>query len=585
MFLAATICSLLGFALAAPTNNDPGYDCRPGQKCWPSPQQWQKLNATLDGHLFETIPMGAPCYANSSYHDQAECSVVESASNSSIPRGDYFGQTYWPNWESCGTSGCGLLSSNTAETLYSTCSIGRLATYYVDVRNTSHISAALHFAHAHNIRISIKNTGHDFFGRSMVPNSLAIWTHNLNTLDYYANFTASNCPSANGPNVGEMGAGVIAGDAYRFFGSKGMDVTGGYEQSVGIAGGFGQGGGVGDFTTTYGLMVDNAVEFEVVTAGGQVHVINECNEPDLFWAMRGGGGGTFAILTKFRVQLYPSLPIHTYNFVAQFVGSNSSQQQALRTIMTAHANNQAAWSADLITGQGDYATYGVSMDLVLPYNDDGSKLKAATASFSQLVSNVSGIVIRENNYTLFQNYTGYLAYSAADAGSTEPAGIFSILASRLMPGSLFNCTESIDSLVSAVIDGMEKAATLGLSKAAAQIVLETPISTPDRDQRTSALSAWRSSLWHVIHVGEWYEPLTPAAQETAADVFLEILDPLKALSPGGGAYFNEAHWGEPDWEKTFFGDKYERLLEIKERYDSTHIFDCWKCVGWRGENE
>lgn len=586
MFLATVLLSSLGFALAAPTTNDPGYDCRPGQKCWPSPQQWRQFNQTIDGHLYETIPMGAPCYPNSTYYDEAACTAVENIYNSSIPRGDYFGQTYWGNWEPCGTAGCGLLYSDPETTLYSTCSMGRLATYYVDVRNTSHISAALKFAHTHNIRISIKNTGHDFFGRSMVPNSLAIWTHNLNTFDFYPNFTASNCPSASGPNVGEMGAGVIAGDAYRYFGSKGMDVTGGYEQSVGIAGGFGQGGGVGDFTTTYGLMVDNAVEFEVVTADGQVRVINECNDPDLFWAMRGGGGGTFAILTKFRVQLYPSLPIHTYNFVATFNGStNASQQQALRTFMTAHAQHQIAWSAELITGQGDYGPKGINMDLVLPYNDDGSKLKAATASFARFVSNISDIHIYQNNYTLFENYTGYLSYSAADATATEPAGIFSLLASRLMPRTLFNSSQGIESLVNAVIEGMEKVAKLGLPTTGAQIVLETPVSTPDQDGKTSALPAWRDALWHVIHVGEWAEALTPAAQEITTETYLEILDPLKELSPGGGAYFNEAHWGEPQWQKTFFGKNYEKLLEVKDQYDPTHIFDCWKCVGWRGEQE
>jgi FAD/FMN-containing dehydrogenase len=86
--------------------------------------------------------------------------------------------------------------------------------------------------------------------------------------------------------IGELGAGVIAGNAYRYFNAHGMDITGGYEQSVGIAGGFAQGGGVGSFRTTYGLMADNAVEFEVVTADGEVRIINECNDPDLFWAMR-----------------------------------------------------------------------------------------------------------------------------------------------------------------------------------------------------------------------------------------------------------------------------------------------------------
>lgn len=64
-----------------------------------------------------------------------------------------------------------------------------------------------------------------------------------------------------------------------------------------------------------------------------------------------------------------------------------------------------------------------------------------------------------------------------------------------------------------------------------------------------------------------------------------MLDPLKHLSPGGGAYLNEAHYGEPDWQETFFGINYNRLLEIKNQYDPTHIFDCWKCVGWWGEQQ
>lgn len=584
MFRATSLISPLGFAVVAIAATDPGYDCRPGQNCWPSGSEWQQLNQTVDGHLYQTIPMGAPCYANSAYYDATVCAVVEDNYNNSIPRGSYYGQTYWPNWEACGRSGCSLLSSDPEETLYSNCSLGRLASYYVDVRNASHISATLQFAHDHNIRISIKNTGHDFFGRSTVPNSLAIWTHNLNHLDFYQNFSASNCPLANGQNVGEMGAGVVAGDAYRFFNSHGMDITGGYEESVGIAGGFGQGGGVGDYTTTYGLMVDNAVEFEVVTADGQVRIINECNDPDLFWAMRGGGGGTYAVLTKYRVQVYPLVPIHTYNFVAKFTGTNSSQQQALREILTAHAKNQIEWSSELVTGSGNWFPNGVELGLFLSFNDDGSKLKAATASFAQLVHNITDVTVVQNNYTSYATYTDYLVFSAADATTTEPAGIFSLLASRLMPRHLFTTAETVDSLVSSVIFGIEKARTL-LNRTAVQIVLETPVSNPDTNRKTSALPAWRDALWHVIHVGEWEEPLAPSVLEQATVGFLGMLEPLKKLSPDGGAYFNEAHYGEPDWEKTFFGVNYGRLLEIKNKYDPTHIFDCWKCVGWRGEQE
>lgn len=125
---------------------------------------------------------------------------------------------------------------------------------------------------------------------------------------------------------------------------------------------------------------------------------------------------------------------------------------------------------------------------------------------------------------------------------------------------------------------MEKARTL-LNLTATQVVLETPVTNLDSQHTTSTLPAWRSALWHVIYVREWEEPLAPAVLDNATTGFLEMLDPLKKLSRGGGAYFNEAHWAEPDWEERFFGSNYNRLLEIKNRCDPTHIFDCWKCVG------
>jgi hypothetical protein len=555
------------------------FSCLPGQKCWPTQLQWQQLNQTLDGHLYKTIPLGAPCYKNSTFFNEDVCVSVQSTYNSSLDRVSHYGQTYWQNWEACGTSGCSLLSSDPAEELFATCTLGTLGTYYVDVREASHISTTLQFSKEHNLRISIKNTGHDFAGRSVGPYTLAIWTHNLNELSFHPNFTASKCPTANGHNVGELDAGVVAEDVYRYFGEYGMDITGGYEESVGLAGGFAQGGGVGDFTARYGLMADNAVEFEVVTADGKVRVINECNDPDLFWAMRGGGGGTFAVLTKYRVQLYPSLPIHTYHVVV-----NISSSDALRALLTLHAENQVTWSEALVTGGTDYYVNKASFDVVHPHPDNGTKLKEATMAFHDAVGNMTGITVIENGYTTFDNYTAYLAISIADARVTEPAGISSLLSSRLMPRHLFTSHSSISSLVDAVQHGIEAAHNL-IKKSGTQVVFETPLSNQDVDCKTSAHPAWRDALWHVINVAEWKESLPTATMKKVSSGFLDLLEPVKALTPGGGAYLNEASYEEPEWQQTFFGDNYPRLLEIKQRYDPDHIFDCWKCVGWRGKQE
>lgn len=575
--------SSLGLALAS---TDPGFNCQPGQSCWPSAQEWQQLNKTLDGHLFQTVPLGAPCYVNSTYYNAAACSAVEANITNDLVRVDNYGQIYWQNWEACGASACSLAPEEPTFPLYATCSLGRLSAWYIDVRAPSHIATALAFVKTHNIRLSIKNTGHDYFGRSAVPNSLALWTHNLDSLSFDAEFKLSGCPSGTPQltNIGTMGAGVIARDAYVFFnGQQKMDITGGYEESVGLAGGFGQGGGVGDFTTLYGLMVDNAVEFEVVTADGELRVINECVDPDLFWAMRGGGGGTFAVLTKYRVQLHPALPIHTYSLVANF----SAESDTLRQILTAHAENQLTWSAALVAGSVDYLVDYVSLGAVLPFADDGSKLRAATAAFVEAVTNLTNITIQKSDYTSYASYLDYTGFSSVDTQATEPPGISQLLASRLMPRSLFTNATAISALVDAVLYGINTARALLPSAdiTATQVVYETPLSNPDKGRSTAAHPAWRDAIWHVIHVGEWSAPLAGDVQEKATRGWLAMTEPLKALSPGGGAYLNEASYEEPEWEETFWGDNYERLIEVKRKYDPEHVFDCWKCVGWRGEDE
>ncbi|KAJ5711288.1 FAD binding domain-containing protein [Penicillium malachiteum] len=578
---------LLSFSLAA-SATVASYDCRPGQKCWPSLSQWQQLNASVDGNLHETIPIAASCYKDSEYYDPQACEVVEDYYGDSIIRGEHFGQTYWLNWETCQTSGCALLESDPTQTTYANCSIGRLASYYVDVREPSHISSALKFATAHNIRISVKNTGHDFYGRSSVPNTLAIWTKNLDNLTFYSNFTAHDCPASNSQNIGEFGAGVVAQDAYYFFSNHSMDIMGGYEESVGLAGGFAQGGGVGSFTTTYGLMADNAVEFEVVTADGELRVINQCNDPDLFWAMRGGGGGTYAILTKYRVQLFPSLPIHTYTFTANFTNAgphtNATENVALREILTEHAQRQIGWSSQLITGQIEYFPEKFAVSLVLVYGDNGSKLRAATTDFDRYLRNRTDLSVSEHGYNSYTNYAQYLTVTSADAKITEPSGIFSLLSSRLIPTKVFTDPKTIDELVEGVLQGVATARSL-LDLSGTQIVSETPLTNSNADESSAVSPAWRDALWIVIHVGEWLEPMNDSLLRSTAEGILHTVDPLKALSLGGGAYLNEASYLEPDWEQTYFGSFYDRLLEVKNRYDPTHIFDCWKCVGWRGEAE
>ncbi|GAM34224.1 hypothetical protein TCE0_015f01664 [Talaromyces pinophilus] len=566
-------------------SSNPGYNCHAGHSCWPTIKEWESFNSSLDGNLHRTISYAASCYYDSPYYDPSACVIAAENYSVNQARTEVYGAATGLNWEVCQTQTCTLDPYDPTVVYSDQCSLGRLSSLYVDARNASHVATAVKFAQQHNLRVSIKNTGHDYFGRSTSPNTLAIWTHNMNNITYHENFTASNCSASNGQNIGEMGAGAQAVDVYSYFGDLNFDVTGGNEGSVGLAGGFGQGGGHGVFGPSYGLMVDNAVEYDVVTADGEFRTINQCNDPELFWAMRGGGGGSFAILTSYRFQVYPSVKINVYSFRANFTlpGNETSNYAVLEDVLTQHVTHQPVWSQNNVSGHAYYWADKAEIYLVLPSNNV-TALKSLTSKFSSFLTNQTGIIVSESTYTTYPNYTGFLDLTSKIATRLTPGGIFDVLASRLVPESLFET--NVTGLVDATIEGvrLSNKYTPDEGVAMTQVIMTTPINTQNGNE-TSINPAWRTALWHLIMTGGWFDVLPTTKENAMVESWLETIEPLKELTPGGGCYVNEGHYLEPEWKESFWGSNYPELLRIKNKYDPTHFFDCWKCVGWEGPSE
>ncbi|GFG18551.1 6-hydroxy-D-nicotine oxidase [Aspergillus udagawae] len=531
------------------------------------------------------MPYAATCYYSSPYYDPSACVVAADNYTTNQVRTDVYGAATSLNWEVCHTETCALNAVGPFKSLSDDCHLGRLSSLYVDASEPQHVVAAVKFARKHHLRVSVKNTGHDYFGRSTSPNTLAIWTHRMNTMKYHADFVASNCPFSNGQHIGEIGAGAQASDVYTYFQEFNMDVTGGNEGSVGLAGGFGQGGGHGIFGPSYGLMVDNAVEFDVVTADGQFRTINQCNEPELFWAMRGGGGGTFAILTSYRFQLHPAVNINVYQLEANFTlrGNETANYPALEQLLTQHATNQPVWSHHNISGHAYYGPTKAEIYLVLPSNDE-TALKSLTSEFASFVTNNPSIRVGESTYTTYPKYTEFLQVTNKIAARLTPGGIFGVVAGRLMPESLFETRHTVTELVQAVLDGIRLSNKLLPETSVSQVIMTTPVNHRNGDA-TSVNPAWRSALWHVLMTGGWTEQLSNLTEAELLETWLDTVEPMKELTPGGGCYLNDGHYLEPEWQETFFGSNYPELLRIKKKYDPDHFFDCWKCVGWQGVSE
>jgi hypothetical protein len=398
-------------------------------------------------------------------------------------------------------------------------------------------------------------------------------------------FTPKGCKKQY-KNVGEIGAGVQAEEAYTFFDGVGMHVTVGAVGSVGIAGGFGQGGGHGPLGPTYGLMVDNAIEFDVITADGKFRTINECTDPDLFWAMRGGGGGTYAVLVKYRFQAHPAVPLNVYQFQAKFKKVDNldiSKSKLHRDIITALARNQTNMSDCGVAGYNFLLPDHMISLQILPSNDTEA-LKTITAPLHDFLSTYPDLEIINNTYHTFQTFHDWATFTLHPSiANNGPVGLGLAESGRLIPGWLFKNEDYLEHLIDAVIEAMDISHKNGAG-GSVQLYATTPVHHTD-NSKTGVNPAWRGALWEIIMGGIWTKEMSSAARKSVQATITKSMVPIKRVTSAGGAYFNEGDWTEPNWQKTFFGDNYDRLLEVKKRYDPLGLFNCWKCVGWRGEED
>src|SRR5262245_3436133 len=148
--------------------------------------------------------------------------------------------------------------------------------------------------------------GHSYVGGSNAPDSLLIWTRpNMRAVQLHDRFVPRGAAGLAGPEAAvSVGAGAIWMDVYdAVTTTAGRYVQGGGCTTVGVAG-LVQGGGFGAFSKGFGTAAANLLEAEVITADGAVRTANAAQNPDLFWALKGGGGGTFGEVTRLTLRTH-----------------------------------------------------------------------------------------------------------------------------------------------------------------------------------------------------------------------------------------------------------------------------------------
>lgn len=560
--------AVIGSGLCAPqTEICKAY---PGTASWPPAHAWASLNRTLNGRLLRPVPPGAVCHPNQPSFNSSQCAEVAAAWKT------YEFHVESPisvMWDKFDNFTC-LPEEDTP------CSPAGYPAYVVNASNTEHVKIGIDFARKHNVRLNVKNTGHDYLGRSNSPGSLSIWTHHLDTMTYnkgqYKLHGSGKVLLGNSVTVGggsEMYNIYAAADKYN------ETIVGGGGKTVGI-GGYITGGGHSVFAPKYGLAADNVWEMEVVTPGGYIVVANEDQHRDLFWAMRGGGGSTFGVITSVTLKTHPSPKI-----LGLLYGIITDPQETIVYDLITYILSQTPY----LMAQGLSGYNLITRDMATPLQLPGAPDRVAGFLGSSVLQDVDSpeavaALFKPLNdtirkrwadkaqfYVLPTAYDSFLAWFDNNY-DTDPAGESQYLVSRLLDGEAL--TGNQQKLKSALEATLASSGTIAAFMVGGKGVHDAK----PRGGSNAVNPVWRSAYLHTL-TSQSFGPFNKTAEEDAIATLDSEFQPLRDLTPKSGAYINEAFPFEKNWQETFWGSNYARLLRIKRAFDPTDVFWCSPCVG------
>jgi FAD/FMN-containing dehydrogenase len=180
--------------------------------------------------------------------------------------------------------------------------VEKLPALVVQPESARDVAAAVGFASAHRLLLSVKGGGHNIAGTCIAEDGVM--------LDMSRMRTVAVDPEA---RLAHVGPGCLLGDVDRATQEHGLATTLGFVSETGVAG-LTLGGGFGWLARRFGWAVDNLEEVEIVTADGEIRVADRNRDADLFWAIRGGGGN-FGIVTRFTFRLHDVGPTVTGGLV------------------------------------------------------------------------------------------------------------------------------------------------------------------------------------------------------------------------------------------------------------------------------
>ncbi len=543
---------------------------RPSDPAWPKPAEWARLREAVGGNLLEPRALFAACETAPA---GMACVDVEKSVLNPFYVGDQPG----------GTTASGWLDAWRAAP----------SAYAVKARHAADVAAAVSFARDKRLRLVVKGGGHSYQGTSNAADSLLVWTRAMNEVTLHDAFVPRGCERKAAPvSAVTAGAGAMWVDLYHAVTTvAGRYVQGGGCLSVGTAG-LVQSGGFGSYSKGFGTAAASLLEAEVVTADGRVRTVNACRDPDLFWALRGGGGGSWGVVTK---QTLRTFDLPTY-FGGAYGTIKARSEAAYRRLIARFLEHYSSHLFNPHWGEQVHFNSDNTMTISMGCQglDDAGIRAAWQPFFAWVRAAMQDFDVCEElgtyvgsarhwwdvmgNPSMIPDWRpGTPAYHGWWRGDWSELGIFLhgydslwLPASLLRPGRRAALTETLFAA------SRHKELQLHFNKGLAGGTSEAIAATRETATNPQVLDAF---VLVIIADGE--APAYPGMPDRAvdkgaarqdADSIAAAAAELRKLVPEAGSYVSESNYFNPRWQADYWGENYSRLREVKARYDPTGLF-------------
>jgi FAD/FMN-containing dehydrogenase len=559
---------------------------RPGTPAWPSPADWDQLSRAVGGRLIKIESPLTACQ-----NDPQACADLFAKLKNPFYIGDNPALTQTSGWVDAWTS--------------------KPSVFAVAARKTEDVVAAVNFAREHNLRLVVKGGGHSYKGTSNSADSLLVWTRAMNDIVVHDAFVGQGCAGKfRAQPAVSVGAGAIWLQAYQAVTTRaGRYVQGGGCTTVGVAGLI-QSGGFGSFSKNYGMAAAALLEAEVVTADGVVRIANACTHPDLFWGLKGGGGGSLGVVTRVTLRTRELPEFFGAVFAVIKARSDDAFHKLTARIVNFYHDQlfNPHWGEQIILQPGNALRISMvfqgldrqeAADLWRPFFD---WVSASPQDFSFEPPAIIDIPARQfwNAEYIKKNYPAVMISDdrpGAAAGDFLWEGdhgqvgwVIHGYRSAWLPDSLLKGDQQSRLVDALVATSRHWRVSLHFNKGLAGAPAEEIAAARDTTTNPAVLDAFALA---IIAGGEGpafpgiagREPNVASARDRRREIDAAMDELLKVVRRPG-SYVSESDFFERGWQESFWGANYPRLTAVKRKYDPEGLFFVHHGVGseqWRAD--